>query len=194
MLNYVYEVGHPTKFLILVNAHFSDRLKIYLTTVVLVFAALACNAQGPGAKSDFWSNVRFGGGLGLGFGSNTFNIVVTPSGIYQFNPQFAAGVGLLFNYSEVNESSLTAFGGSILSYFNPIPAVQLSAEFEQVHVNLKEEFLGTTFEDQYWVPALFVGAGFGNRNVMVGLRYDLLYDNQKSIYVDPWMPFVRVYF
>ena len=173
---------------------FSKSLKLYLATVLLAITAMAVNAQGPGAKSDFWSHVRFGGGLGLGFGSNSFNIAVTPSGVYQFNPQVAAGVGLLFNYSEVNESSLTAFGGSILTYFNPIPAIQLSAEFEQVHVNYKEEFLDTTFEDQYWVPALFLGAGFGNRNVMVGLRYDVLYDRGRSIYIDPWMPFVRVYF
>lgn len=194
MLNLVYVVGLPTKNQILVKALPSNRLKLYLAMVFLALATLAVNAQGAGAKSDFWSHVRFGGGLGLGFGSNSFNIAVTPSGVYQFNPQVAAGVGLLFNYSEVNQSSLTAIGGSVLTYFNPIPAIQLSAEFEHVHVNLKEEFLDTTFEDQYWVPALFLGAGFGNRNVMVGLRYDVLYDSGRSIYIDPWMPFVRVYF
>ena len=82
-----------------------------------------------------------------------------------------------------------------MTFFNPIPAIQLSGEFEEIYVNRKEEFRGETiFEEQYWVPALFFGVGFGNRNVTVGVRYDVLYDRDKSIYIDPWVPFVRFYF
>ena len=35
-------------------------------------------------KSDFWDNVRFGGGFTLGFGSQT-TVGISPSAIYDFN-------------------------------------------------------------------------------------------------------------
>ena len=145
-------------------------------------------------RSDFWGNVRYGGGLALGFGNRTFNIALAPSAIYQVSPQFAAGLGLSFNYSEFDTSKFTAFGGSIVSYFNPIPSMQLSAEFEQIRVNREDQILGEVITDSYWTPALFLGVGFGNRNVMGGLRYDVLYRDDRSIYVNALMPFVRVYF
>ena len=81
-----------------------------------------------------------------------------------------------------------------MTFYNPIPALQLSAEFEEIRVSREEVFFGNTFEDDYWSPALFFGIGFGNRNVMVGVRYNVLHDEGKSIYIDPWIPFVRVYF
>ncbi len=185
-------MGHSAKILNLLKAlYFTSHKKLVLTIIGLLFS-LSLSAQVP--RSDFWSNVRFGGGLGLGFGNDSFSIAVAPSAIYQISPQFATGLGLSYNYSEFRESSFSAFGGSLMSFFNPIPAIQLSAEFEETRVTRKEEFLGTTFQEEYWSPALFFGIGFGNRNVTVGVRYDVLYEEGKSIYIDPWVPFVRVYF
>lgn len=152
-------------------------------------------AQNISGKNEFWSKVRYGGGIGLGFGNNTFNAAVSPSAIYQANNLFAVGLGLTFNYSKFRESKLTAYGGSLMTLFNPIRPIQLSAELEQLRVNRSFEVTGgPDLEDNYWSPALFLGVGYSNRNVTVGIRYDVLYDEEKSIYADPWMPFVRVYF
>ncbi|MFT5217580.1 MAG: hypothetical protein ACI83H_002720 [Glaciecola sp.] len=41
---------------------------------------------------------------------------------------------------------------------------------------------------------LYLGAGYRTGNFTIGIRYDVLYDNEKSIFADPWMPFFRVYF
>ena len=41
---------------------------------------------------------------------------------------------------------------------------------------------------------LFIGAGYRSGNVTFGIRYDVLYDEKKSIYADAWVPFVRVFF
>ncbi len=49
-------------------------------------------------------------------------------------------------------------------------------------------------DEQYWYPALFIGAGYRSQNFTMGIRYDILYDDAKSIYANAWMPFVRVYF
>jgi hypothetical protein len=37
------------------------------------------------SSGNFWQNVQFGGGVGLGFGSNYTDISFAPSAIYNFN-------------------------------------------------------------------------------------------------------------
>ena len=146
-------------------------------------------------SNDFWNHVRFGGGIGLSFGDGFFSGTLAPSAIYEFNEQFALGVGVNGTYNKrKNFYKSTVVGGSLIGLFNPIQEIQLSAEFEELKVNRNwEDRLG--IEDQnYWYPALFIGAGFRTRNIAVGIRYDVLYDKDKSIYADPWAPFVRVYF
>lgn len=168
--------------------------RIILTFILLVIGTDFCSAQNAGAKNDFWDNVRFGGGIGLGFNNGGFNTSVSPSAIYQFNDQFAAGTALTFNYAKYREARRTAYGGSILSLYNPVPFLQLSAEFEQLRINNRFESVTVRFTENYWSPALFLGAGYTDRNFTVGIRYDLLYDDDRSIYASAWMPFVRVYF
>ncbi|MEK6152117.1 alpha-ketoglutarate decarboxylase [Flavobacteriaceae bacterium 3-367] len=162
---------------------------------LFLFLTPSCFSQNSG-PDNFWSKVRFGGGIGLGFGNGSFSGALSPSALYEFNDYFATGAGLTINYSKFRESKLLAYGGSVLTLFNPIPAVQLSAEFEQLRVNRElEVFNGSNVvEDNYWLPALYMGIGFGSRNVTVGVRYDVLYDTETSLYADPWAPFVRVYF
>jgi hypothetical protein len=47
----------------------------------------------PKPKSEFWKNVRFGSGIGLGFGSGYTNISLAPSAVYNVNKYFSAGLG-----------------------------------------------------------------------------------------------------
>ncbi|MGC1632404.1 MAG: hypothetical protein WA749_09870 [Gelidibacter sp.] len=82
----------------------------------------------------------------------------------------------------------------MIGLFNPIPEIQLSAEFEELNVSRNWDDRLAIPNENYWYPALFVGAGFRSHNVAVGIRYDVLYDKAKSIYAKAWAPFVRVYF
>lgn len=146
------------------------------------------------SRGDFWSRVHYGGGLGLGFGNGSFNAAVSPSAIYQVNNEFAVGASLNFNYAKFQEARLVAYGGSILTLYNPIHFLQLSTELEQLRVNRTLEIAGGNIEEYYWSPALFFGVGYRSQNVTFGIRYDVLYNNGKSIYADALMPFIRVYF
>lgn len=85
---------------------------------------------------DFWNHVRFGGGVGISFGDGFFSGTLAPSAIYEFNDQFALGLGLNGTYNkQKNFYQSTVFGGSILGFFNPIEEIQLSAEFEELNVH-----------------------------------------------------------
>lgn len=144
-------------------------------------------------QNEFWEHVRFGGGIGMSFGDGFFSGTLAPSAIYQFNPQFSAGVGLSGTYNSLKNSyNSTILGGSIIALYNVIPEIQLSAEFEELNVTRNYEF--DIPNQNYWYPALFVGAGFHTNNITIGIRYDVLYESKKSIYAEAWAPFVRIYF
>lgn len=166
--------------------------KSFLTIILLLLSQLVMSQNN--ASGDFWNNVRYGGGIGLGFGNGFFNGSISPSAIYQFNDKFATGTQLSFNYAKINDDTLLAYGGSLISLYNVIPAIQLSAELETLRINRTFDVLGApSIKDNYWSPALFVGAGYGNRNFMAGVRYNLLQDDN-SIYPNGIIPFVRVFF
>ncbi|MEM5566605.1 alpha-ketoglutarate decarboxylase [Psychroserpens sp. AS72] len=172
------------------------RFNIKYLFLLVLFAGFSLQSfsQEDNQQNDFWKNVRFGGGIGLSFGDGFFSGTLAPSAIYDFNDQFSLGLGLNGTYNSLKNSyNSTIFGASIISLFNPLPEIQLSGEFELLNVNRK--FDNNLFKDEnYWYPALFLGAGYRMNNIAVGIRYDVLYDRDKSIYADPWAPFFRVYF
>ncbi|WP_308993146.1 alpha-ketoglutarate decarboxylase [Mariniflexile litorale] len=146
-------------------------------------------------SSNFWNSVRFGGGIGLSFGDDFFSGTLAPSAIYEFNNQVALGFGLNGTYNKQKDFyKSTILGGSLIGLFSPISEIQLSAEFEELHVNRRYESNLNLENDTYWSPALFLGAGYRNGNVTFGMRYDLLYDENNSIYANALTPFVRFYF
>ncbi|WP_396602346.1 alpha-ketoglutarate decarboxylase [Algibacter sp. R77976] len=175
------------------NSLLSITKKKILFIIMLTLCFQNINAQD--SNSDFWNHVRFGGGLGLNFGDGFFSATVAPSGIYQFNKDFAFGLGLNATFNnQKNAYKSTILGGSLIGLFNPIPSIQLSSEFEQLNVNRRYNTNLNLSNDNYWIPALYFGAGYRSGNVTFGIRYDVLYDDEKSIYADPWAPFVRFYF
>ena len=148
----------------------------------------------PLSTDSFWSKVRYGGGLGLGFGNDSFNLQLAPSAIYEVNPYFATGLGLQLNYTQIGDFQFLGYGGTVLGLFNPIQNIQLSTELEQWRINREESLDGAVLEDDYWLTSLFFGLGYRSNNVTFGIRYDVLFDENRSLNVDPWVPFVRVYF
>lgn len=167
-------------------------IKNLLVSFILLNITLVM-AQEPEPK--FWDHVRYGGGLGLNFGTGFFSATIAPSGIYEFNETVALGLGLNATFNNLRSSyKSTILGGSLIGLVNPIPEIQLSTEFENLNVNRRYDVNTGIPDDNYWVPALFLGAGYRSGNVTLGIRYDVLFDPDKSVYIDPWAPFVRFYF
>lgn len=167
--------------------------KTYWIFLIIFSLNLGVNAQEE--PYDFWKNVRFGGGFGLNFGDGFFSATLAPSAIYDFNDYFSLGLGLngtINNQKNIYKS--TILGGSIIGLCNAISNLQLSAEFEQLNVSRKYNATSNIKNENYWYPALFIGAGYRFNNMAFGIRYDVLYKQETSIYQNAWAPFVRVYF
>ncbi|ARV09947.1 alpha-ketoglutarate decarboxylase [Winogradskyella sp. PC-19] len=170
-------------------------MKSLLISIVFIFFSFIGFSQIENNNS-FWNNVRFGGGIGLNFGNGFFSGTLAPQAVYDFNPYFSAGLGLTGSYSSQKDVfNSTILGGSVIALTNPFPELQLSVELEQVNVNTSFEGIFSSNErDNFWATALFLGAGYRTGNVTFGVRYDVLYDEDESIYADPWLPFVRFWF
>ena len=96
--------------------------------------------------------------------------------------------------SSSNEYVSTIFGASLITLFNPADEVQFSLELEETNVSTTYQLIAENVKTNFWNTGLLVGAGYRMQNIVVGARYDLLFDKNKSVYSDALMPFVRVYF
>ncbi len=171
---------------------------LFIPFIILffLFPALSFGQIGVQAQPEnsFWDHVRFGGGLGIGFGNGYFSGTISPSAVYDFNRYFSMGPALQFSYQSGNNFNTTLYGASLITLFNPIPEIQLSAELEQLRVNQTIELEGGNFEDDFWNTALFTGVGYRNGNITIGVRYNVLFKDEEDIYTTAWAPFVRFYF
>lgn len=172
---------------------FAVRFRILISLLILLLFQTVVVSQNQ--KSPFWSQVHIGGGIGLSFGNGFFSGTLAPSAIYDFNQKFSLGLGLNGTYNTSKDFyRSTIIGGSIIGLYNVIPQLQISAEFEELYVIRNYDESLALADDKYTYPALFLGAGFRQNHFTIGLRYDVLYDAEKSIYASGFVPFVRVYF
>ncbi len=177
----------------------------FLTNCIIIVAALLIFAPAKSQNdTNFWNDVRFGGTAGVAFGNNYTDITLAPGMLYEVNQYVGVGLGLqgtYVNYKDFYESYI--YGASVIGILNPIPEVQLSAELEQLRVNLTydEDYINTHYyindsdrKRNFWNTALFLGAGYRMENVTVGVRYNVLFREEDMVYSDAFMPFIRVYF
>jgi hypothetical protein len=62
-----------------------------LTFIIFILLSSITYSQNDNTPK-FWDHVRFGGGFGLGFGSNSTTIAISPSAVYEFNDTFPLGI------------------------------------------------------------------------------------------------------
>ena len=157
---------------------------------VILFFVLLTSISAVSQQSDFWKNVRFGGGFGLSFG-NTTTISVSPSAIYDFENGFSLGTGLNYTHSSTGINKANLYGINTLALYNiPLVNLQISSEFEQLFVSQK---IGG-IKNNYNYPALHLGLAYRRGRASIGFRYDVLYNNTKSVYASAISPIFRFYF
>lgn len=139
------------------------------------------------------SKLFFGGNFGVGLGSNSSSIIVSPQVGYRFNNYFAAGAGINFNYYSYktfyNGEAKDRFGYGGLNVFGrvyPIPYLLVQAQPE-----LNYSWGSRKYEDNrpteklkgMFVPSLLLGGGAaiptgGNGALLLMLQYDVLQESR----------------
>lgn len=139
------------------------------------------------------SKLFFGGNFGLGFGSNSTLVNVSPQIGYRFNPYLAAGAGVNFIYSSYRYRYSTPeykenYGVAGLNIFGrvyPIEYLFLQIQPELNYSWGKFKFYDGTPDlklDGKIVPSLLGGAGAaipaGRGAFIIMIQYDLLQEDR----------------
>ncbi len=141
-------------------------------------------------RDTFWENIQYGGGFSIGLGNQT-TIGISPSAIYNFDNGFALGAGVNYLYSEINDFSTQVYGASLISLYQTKFGIQLSGEFDYNFAKQKSRN-NTNFNTSF--PALHLGIAYNKSRFAFGIRYDVLYDENKSVFASPISPILRFYF
>ncbi len=169
------------------------------------------NTQAQSAKparqqTNFWQRTRFGGNLGLSFGTFTF-INVSPRMYYLATEKLWLGAGLTFIYSKDNRSGLPpsydpeqfVYGANLLATYQLIGPVFLQAEYEPLNFERLAYIPGTDIfqTERVWVHGLFLGGGVSQRvgrgMMFISVLYNVTYtDAETSYYAQPYV--VRIGF
>lgn len=146
-------------------------------------------------KSFDKSKLFFGGNFGLGFGSNTSSIIVSPQAGYRFNTHFAAGAGVNFNYYSYTThwsnglETKTRSGYTGLNIFGrvyPIPYILIQAQPEVNYswgsIKYSDNHPTEKLKGQF-IPSLLIGGGAaiptgGNGALLLMLQYDVLQESR----------------
>lgn len=157
-------------------------LKAQTTQVVVVDSAAQ---QEP--------NLKFGLGFGLNFVGGT-NISLSPNLVYIVSDRVNIGAGLQGSYTAIKDlQKTTTIGGNTMLQYNPSPRFTTLAEVVLLNVDTTFELDDT--KENFWDTALFIGAGLKITNkILVGAKYNLLYDEDESVYTSPVIPFVNIVF
>ena len=157
-----------------------------LITFSIFFYSLFSFSQ----ESSFWNNTRFGGSFGFSFGSNTTTLSISPGAIYDFSEEFSLGGSIGYLYNKSSDYSANMYSASVITLYRPIPEIEFSGELLQSYVSKK---IGT-IKDNYSYPSLNIGVAYITGKVTFGVQYDVLYEEDKSIYANAFSPFIRIFF
>ncbi len=155
---------------------------------LLSFSQIAMSA---GTPSNRWT---FGGGLGVGFGSNSyFNLQVSPRAGYKITDQLEGGLigNVSWQTSDFYKSTIFGVGPFMNYYF--ARSFFVGAHLQQYFISSQEKFTGYKFNTDE--TALYLGGGYmqalGNHAfVQFGLMYNVLWKENSSIFGTGFVPSV----
>ncbi|MFR9166498.1 MAG: hypothetical protein ACLVKO_09890 [Dysgonomonas sp.] len=148
------------------------------------------------------SKLTFGGGFGVGFGSNNyFGFSLSPQVGYRFSKKFEAGLGLSYSYSKENSDTWIDYEGNstewkytrnygglnLYANYYPIDWIILTVRPEIIRMWETTKVTTNREEHKYnenkFVPAVTIGAGVRFKPFSFTLNYDLV-QNDNSPYGD----------
>lgn len=171
-------------------------------------------AAAPRRSSNALDRWRFGGNLGLGFGTYTY-VNLAPRAYYLAKPNLGFGGGVSWYYWSDNrdipptylnyKTSGNTWGVSLLSFVTPfadvadglLSQITLHAEYEPLNFEVYKGYFdngsgGREYVyEREWVHSMLLGGGLrqqaGRANIFILVLYDVLYDVNRSFYSSPWV-------
>ncbi len=157
---------------------------------MISISSFAQIAGSPGKQNNRWT---FGGGLGVGFGSNSyFNLQVSPRVGYKITEQLEGGIIGNVSWQKDDYYSSTMFGvGPFVNYYFA-RSFFVGANLQQYFINSKEKF--TNYKYNTDETSLYLGGGYmqslgNNAFAQFGIMYNVLW-KESSIFSTGFIPTV----
>ncbi|TVP50358.1 MAG: hypothetical protein EA341_07570 [Mongoliibacter sp.] len=139
----------------------------------------------------------YGGNFGASFGTITF-VDVSPLVGAMVTNRLSGGVGATYQYFNDRRffgGANSLYGGRVFGRYNIFPNFFAHAEYENVNYDWFDT--NRNVFERIWVPAFFLGGGYfvpsGDRGGFnFTFLYNLLHDNRRSPYFEPYV--IRVGF
>jgi len=174
------------------NIDKNDCMKNMTLLFMLIFCGSAfsqVSVSTPSSEANKWT---FGGGIGLGFGSNSaFYLSASPRVGYKITNNLEGGVVGSVSWQTSDFYSSTMFGvGPFVNYYFA-RSFFVSGNLQQYFINYKDKFYD--FKDNQQETALYLGGGYmqqiGNNSFLqLGLMYNVLYKENQSIFSSGLVP------
>ncbi|WP_233884981.1 hypothetical protein [Tenacibaculum piscium] len=163
-----------------------------IITIALFLFAMTSFSQ----EDSFWDTVRFGGSFDLSLGGNNTSVGVSPSAVYDFNEEFSIGGSLGYLHNKSNNYSANMYSVSIIGLYRPINYIEFSSELSQSYINknFNNNTIKNNDDEKYSYPALNLGVAYIQGKITLGVQYNVLHKENKSIQANAFSPFVRVFF
>ncbi len=134
----------------------------------------------------------FGGGIGVGFGSqSTFYLSASPRVGYRLTDDLEGGMTASVSWQTSDFYRSTMFGiGPFVNYYIA-DMFYLSANYQHYFINYKDKFYDYKMNNQE--DALYLGGGYmqrvGNNSfIQIGLMYNVLWKENSSIFSSGLVP------
>lgn len=167
------------------------RLTLLLMLMLFGSAFSQVSVSAPSSETNRWT---FGGGIGVGFGSNSyFNLQVAPRVGYRLTNDLEAGLigSVSWQTSDYYKSTMFGFGPFVNYYF--ARSFFVSGNLQHFFINYENKFYD--YKDDQQETALYLGGGYmqqiGNNSFMqIGLMYNVLYKENSSVFSGGLIPSV----
>lgn len=167
-------------------------MKKFIIPLFLLFSRSVFSQVAVGASPENNNRWTFGGGIGLGFGSNNyFNLSAAPRVGYRLTNDLEGGVLGSVSWQKSNAYSSTMFGvGPFLNYYIG-RTFFISANYQHYFINYKDKFYD--FKTNENEDALYLGGGYmqrigNNSYLQLGLMYNVLWKENSSIFSSGLVP------
>ena len=171
-------------------------MKILITSLLLAtgfaFAQIGTQLGGENSKWTFGGSAGLGGSFGSGGGTTVY---LTPKVGYKLTNDFEAGLAGNFSWQNSDYFSSTIVGVGPFANYYIGRSFYLSSLFQQYFINTKDKY----YDDKYSSDeaALFLGAGYMQNlgsgvYMQLGVMYNVLYDDQKSVFSSGLVPNVGI--
>lgn len=167
-------------------------MKKFILPLFLLISGSILSQVAVGVSPENNNRWTFGGGIGLGFGSNNyFNLSAAPRVGYRITNDLEGGVLGSVSWQKSNAYSSTMFGvGPFLNYYIG-RTFFISANYQHYFINYKDKLYD--FKTNENEDALYLGGGYmqrigNNSYLQLGLMYNVLWKENSSIFSSGLVP------